>query len=87
MRDKIWAREKGNGSEPACVQGMGDGVFPMLSSAVQLIMRVGCALFLTRAIGESGIFFGEIMAWMGADLLLAGRYFYLVRKGRQPQAE
>ena len=71
----------------ACVQGMGDGVFPMLSSAVQLIMRVGCALFLTRTIGESGVFFGEIMAWMGADLLLAGRYFYLARKGRQPQAE
>ena len=71
----------------ACVQGMGDGIFPMLSSAVQLIMRVGCALFLTRVIGESGVFFGEIMAWMGADLLLAGRYFYLVRKGRQPQAE
>ena len=59
----------------------------MLSSAVQLIMRVGCALFLTRVIGESGVFFGEIMAWMGADLLLAGRYFYLARKGRQPQAE
>ena len=64
----------------ACVQGMGDGVFPMLSSAVQLVMRVGCALFLTRLIGESGVFFGEVMAWAGADLLLAGRYFYLERK-------
>ena len=64
----------------ACVQGMGDGVFPMLSSAAQLVMRVGCALFLTRLIGESGVFFGEVMAWAGADLLLAGRYFYLERK-------
>ncbi len=64
----------------ACVQGMGDGVFPMLSSAAQLVMRVGCALFLTRLIGESGVFFGEVMAWAGADLLLVGRYFYLERK-------
>lgn len=64
----------------ACVQGMGDGLFPMLSSAAQLVMRVGCALLLTRLIGESGVFFGEIMAWAGADLLLAGRYFYLERK-------
>ena len=64
----------------ACVQGMGDGVFPMLSSAAQLVMRVGCALFLTRLIGESGVFFGEIMAWAGADLLLVGRYF--IWKGR-----
>ena len=52
----------------------------MLSSAAQLVMRVGCALFLTRLIGESGVFFGEIMAWLGADLLLVGRYFYLERK-------
>ena len=43
-------------------------------------MRVGCALLLTRLIGESGVFFGEVMAWAGADLLLAGRYFYLERK-------
>ena len=64
----------------ACVQGMGDGVFPMLSSAAQLIMRVGCALLLTRLIGESGVFFGEVMAWAGADLLLAWRYFYLETK-------
>ena len=64
----------------ACVQGMGDGVFPMLSSAAQLIMRVGCALLLTRLIGESGVFFGEVMAGAGAELLLAGRYFYLDRK-------
>ena len=64
----------------ACVQGMGDGVFPMLSSAAQLIMRVGCALLLTRLIGESGVFFGEVMAWAGADLLLGGRDFYLERK-------
>lgn len=64
----------------ACVQGMGDGVFPMLSSAAQLVMRAGCALLLTRLAGENGIFFGEIMAWAGADLLLAGRYLYLRKK-------
>ena len=65
----------------ACVQGMGDGVFPLLSSGVQLIMRVCCALFLVKLIGESGVFYGEVLAWTGAVCLLAGRYFCLRRKG------
>ncbi len=49
----------------------------MLSSFAQLIMRVGCALLLTARIGESGVFYGEVLAWMGADLLLFLRYLYL----------
>ena len=65
----------------ACVQGMGDGGFPLFSSGVQLIMRVCCALFLVKLIGESGVFYGEVLAWTGAVCLLAGRYFCLRRKG------
>ena len=61
----------------SCIQGMGGAVFPMLSSFAQLIMRVGCALLLTARIGESGVFYGEVLAWMGADLLLFLRYLYL----------
>ena len=54
----------------ACVQGLGDSFFPMLSSFIQVIMRVGCALFLTKVIGHSGIFWGELCAWIGADIFL-----------------
>ena len=53
-----------------CIQGMGDSVFPMLSSIVQVIMRVSCALFLTRVIGSAGVFWGEVLAWFGADIFL-----------------
>lgn len=55
----------------ACVQGLGDSFFPMLSSFIQVIMRVGCALLLTKSIGHSGIFWGEICAWIGADIFLS----------------
>lgn len=55
----------------ACVQGLGDSFYPMLSSFIQVIMRVGCALLLTKAIGHSGIFWGEICAWIGADIFLS----------------
>ena len=53
-----------------CIQGMGDSIFPMLSSIVQVIMRVSCALFLTRVIGSAGVFWGEVLAWFGADIFL-----------------
>lgn len=61
----------------SCVQGMGNALVPMISSVVQLMMRVGCALFLTRVIGESGVFYGEVLAWAGANVLLWGCYGYM----------
>ncbi len=61
----------------ACVQGLGDSFYPMLSSFIQVIMRVGCALLLTKVIGHSGIFWGEICAWIGADVFLG---FVLLHK-------
>lgn len=54
----------------ASIQGMGNSIFPMLSSLVQVFMRVVCAVGLTQVIGSSGVFWGEIMAWMGADFFL-----------------
>lgn len=64
----------------ACIQGLGDSFFPMLSSFIQVIMRVGCALFLTKAIGYSGIFWGELCAWIGADIFLIYILFIKYKK-------
>ena len=55
----------------ACIQGNGDSINPMQSSMVQVFMRVMCALLLTRMVGKEGIFWGEVLAWTGADLLLS----------------
>jgi putative MATE family efflux protein len=54
----------------SCVQGMGDTFFPMISSVIQLVMRMACALLLVGVMGYRGVFFGEAAAWIGADLLL-----------------
>lgn len=54
----------------ACVQGLGDTIFAMLSSLVQVIMRMIGALLLTKIVGNIGIFWGEILAWLGADIFL-----------------
>ena len=63
----------------SCVQGMGDTLLPMISSIVQLFMRVSCALLLTRLIGGRGVFFGEAAAWVGADLLLFAVFVHRIK--------
>lgn len=54
----------------SCIQGMGNSLLPMISSFIQVFMRVMCALVLTRAIGNTGVFWGEVLAWLGADIFL-----------------
>jgi putative MATE family efflux protein len=62
------------------LQGLGNTMIPMVSSFGQLIMRVFCALVLTRIVGYSGIFYGEIGAWILANLILIVTYFKEIRK-------
>lgn len=62
------------------IQGLGNTVLPMVSGIVEFIMRTGTALLLPLAIGETGIFFAEIMAWTGADVVLILSYISVSRK-------
>jgi hypothetical protein len=43
-------------------------------------MRTGSALLLPLLVGENGIFFAEILAWLGADVILVASYFVKMRK-------
>jgi Na+-driven multidrug efflux pump len=60
----------------SALQGIGNTFVPMISSFGQLIMRVFCAVILTKFIGYSGIYYGEISAWILADLILIATYIY-----------
>ena len=64
----------------ASLQGLGNTFIPMVSSFGQLIMRVFCALILTRIIGYSGIYYGEISAWILADIILIVTYIISIAK-------
>lgn len=59
--------------------GFGKSVLAMASGGVEFVMRVCAALFLTKAIGGEGIFWGEVLAWAGAVLLLMPAYFVTYR--------
>ena len=61
------------------LQGLGDTMIPMISGFVELVMRIGCALLLPRVIGEWGVYWAEVSAWVGAAALLIWGYYYRMR--------
>lgn len=63
----------------SAIQGMGNTLLPMLSGVAEFLMRTLSALLLPLLVGENGIFFAEIMAWVGADIVLIASYFYVSR--------
>lgn len=64
----------------SCIQGLGNTVLPMLSGVAEFVMRTGAALILSALFGESGIFYAEVLAWLGADMILIPSYFYVMKK-------
>ena len=62
------------------LQGIGNTVMPMVSGVAEFIMRVGTAIILSRLVGQNGIFYAEILAWIGADVILLGTYFFYLYK-------
>ena len=64
----------------ACIQGMGNTVLPMLSGVAEFVMRTCAAFLLPAYFGEEGIFFAEILAWLGADAVLVFSYIYMIKR-------
>ncbi len=64
----------------SAIQGMGNTVLPMVSGIVEFVMRTFAALMLPVLVGEIGIFFAEIAAWIGADVVLVISYFVVMAK-------
>lgn len=58
------------------LQGIGDTLLPMISGIAEFLMRTGAAVLLPLWFGQEGIFYAEILAWAGADIILLSAYFY-----------
>ena len=66
--------------------GMGHTLIPLLSGMAEFVMRTGAALLLPAVIGYSGIFWAEVLAWIGADCFLIPGYYWALRKHRRENA-
>lgn len=62
------------------MQGLGDTLIPMLSGIMELIMRVAVVLMLPPLFGEASLYFAELAAWIGADVLLIAAYILRMRR-------
>ena len=74
----------------SALQGMGNTLMPMLSGIAEFVMRTGSALLLPGFIGAWGVFWAEVLAWIGADLILLPSYFASLKRlmqGMQKEAE
>ena len=66
----------------SAVQSMGNSTAPFLACVVELVMRIGGALGLSRVLGYTGVCFSSPLAWIGATALLIPFYGREMRKGR-----
>lgn len=57
------------------LQGLGDTFMPMISGAAELIMRTGSILLLPKLFGNEGLYWAEVLAWVGADVVLITSYY------------
>ena len=62
------------------VQSMGNPKAPFLACVIELVLRVVCALLLSRFWGYPGICFSTPMAWIGATALLIPVYYAMLRR-------
>lgn len=69
----------------SCIQGLGNTLLPMASGISEFIMRTGGALLLPAVLEGTGVMCAEVLAWLGADLILVPSYFYVMNKVRRLQ--
>ena len=50
-------------------------------------VRWQLALLLPAVMGETGVMWAEVLAWLGADLILAPSYFYVMNRTRRETEE
>ena len=64
----------------SAIQGMGETVLPMVSGFAEFVMRTGGVLLLPLLLKEWGIYFSEVLAWVGADFILLPGYYLTLRR-------
>lgn len=64
----------------SALQGLGNTTYPFASGVMELLCRVGLVLTLPAIMGLQGIYYADILAWVGADLVLIPGYLLTIRK-------
>lgn len=69
------------------LQGLGNSVVPTVSGVMELIMRVGAALFLAGPFGFAGVVAANPLAWVGACVPLGAAYYITISRIEHPERQ
>ena len=61
------------------IQGLSNAFIPMVSGLFELLMRISGALILPIYFGKAGLYPVEVLAWIGAVIILVPSYYYMER--------
>ena len=61
------------------IQGLSNAFIPMVSGLFELMMRISGALVLPIFFGKSGLYPVEVLAWVGAVVILIPSYYHMER--------
>ena len=64
----------------ASLQGIGNAAIPVASGLIELVMRTVMVFLLPVFLGNEGVFFAEVSAWVGADMVLIPGWIYAIKK-------
>ena len=59
------------------IQGLSNAFIPMVSGLFELLMRISGALILPIYFGKAGLYPVEVLAWIGAVIILVPSYYYM----------
>lgn len=62
------------------LQGLNQGLVPMLSGIVEMVCRIGVILLIPKSIGFLGVCFADPAAWVGAAIPLFLTYLFWKKK-------
>jgi putative MATE family efflux protein len=62
------------------LQGLGDGLFPMIGGIFELFARAAVAFTLARMIGYAGVCFADPVAWVSALIPIIPVYYIRINK-------
>ena len=64
----------------AALQGIGNTQIPLWSGVLEFVVRVGASLVVGATLWQTGVFVGEISAWIAAAILLVVAYYRVIAK-------
>ena len=59
------------------IQGLSNAFIPMVSGLFELLMRISGALVLPIFFKKAGLYPVEVLAWIGAVIILIPSYYYM----------